>query len=390
MTHQPSAARRLAWDEICARRIERHGLSAPLSQKAPAEIVATICGAHAQILTAAELSVAQRIAGLTRADLHDALWVEHSLIKSYGPRGTVHLLPAHELAMWCGALTALPATQNAFAPDVRLTPEQTEQVIEATGAVLAEAELTIDELTEAIVAATGAWAGDRVMPAFQEMWPRWRQVMHLAAQRGLLCFAPNRGRKVTYTNPQRWLPGFAPMEAEAALAALLNRYLAAYGPATSHHFAQWLAVPRRWASEQFEALGNELERVEVDGVSLWQVAGDEVKASAAAKGVRLLPYFDAYVVGCHPREQLFPGRAGERALAKGQAGNFPVLLVDGIAAGVWHQRRSGRTLQITVECFTPLDIAQRSELDDQVERVAAFFDAKPRLTLGQVTVGPHA
>ena len=26
--------------------------------------------------------------------------------------------------------------------------------------------------------------------------------------RGVLCFGPDRGRQVTYTNPHRWLPGF--------------------------------------------------------------------------------------------------------------------------------------------------------------------------------------
>lgn len=37
--------------------------------------------------------------------------------------------------------------------------------------------LTIDELSDEVVARTGPWAGDLVMPAFQGMWPRWRQVM---------------------------------------------------------------------------------------------------------------------------------------------------------------------------------------------------------------------
>ena len=67
-----------------------------------------------------------------------------------------------------------------------------------------------------------------------------------------------------------------------------------------------------------------------------------IVSASAPHGVRLLPYFDAYVVGCQPRELLFPGRAAERALAGGQAGNYQVLLIDGVVAGVWHQRRSGR------------------------------------------------
>ncbi|NEE50665.1 winged helix DNA-binding domain-containing protein, partial [Streptomyces sp. SID8455] len=76
----------------------------------------------------------------------------------------------------------------------------------------------------------------------------------------------------------------------------------------------------------------------------WVVAGDTDFAAGPVRGVRLLPYFDAFTIASQPRERLFPGRAFERALAGGQAGNYPVLLVDGTVAGVWHQRRSGRRI----------------------------------------------
>jgi hypothetical protein len=390
MTSYGTGVLRLTWAEVCTRRLERHALSAPSQKGHLAETVAAMCGVHAQVLSAAELSIAVRVADLTRADLHKALWNEHSLIKTFGPRGTVHLLPAHELSMWCGALTALPTAQNAMDKEIRMTAEQTEEVIQAIDVILAETELTVDDLTEAIVAKVGSWAGDLVMPAFQGMWPRWRQITHVAAHRGVLCFGPNQGRKVTYTNPRRWLPNFRPMPGEAALAALVKRYLHAYGPATPQHFAQWLAIPRRRATDVFDALAGELQQVELDGIEAWLVAGDAAMPSTPAQGVWLLPYFDAYVVGSHPRELLFPGRAAERALARGQAGNFPVLLIDGVVAGVWHQQRSGRKLNMTVEPFGPLTLAQRCELDDQVEAVANFLDAKPQLTIGTVTVGAHA
>ncbi|MGV9779438.1 winged helix DNA-binding domain-containing protein [Streptosporangium sp. NPDC003464] len=379
----------LSWSEVCARRLERHALSAPSRDARPADVVAAMCGAHAQVLSAAELSIGLRVAGLTRADVRRALWDERSLVKTFGPRGTVHLLPTGDLPMWTGALSALPL-RSSHAKNVRLTPGQIDEVVEAIAAVLQDAELTIDELSQEVIAATGPWAGDLVMPGFQDMWPRWRQALATAADRGALCFGPDRGRKVTYTSPRRWLPGFRPADGATALAGVLKRYLHAYGPATPAQFAQWLAVPRRWAAELFESLAGELERVEVDGTPAWLAAGDGAMPSAPPRGVRLLPYFDAYTVGCHPRELLFPGPAAGRALAGGQAGNFPVLLVDGTAAGVWHQRRSGRRLDITVEPFAPLTAARRSELDAQVERVGEFLEGEPRLTIGTVTVGAHA
>jgi hypothetical protein len=381
---------RLSWAAVSARRLCRHGLAEPWADARPADVVSGICGAHAQVLSAAELSIGLRLAGTGQAGVRDALWSERSLVKTFGPRGTVHLLAARELPMWTGALAAIPSTGSGQAPAVRLTPDQSDQVVEAIADALKDAELTADELTEAVVAGTGPWAGDLVMPAFQGMWPRWRQALHTAAHRGALCFGPNRGRKVTYTNPHRWLPGFRPADPDAALADLVKRYLHAYGPATPAHFAQWLAAPRAWATALFDSLAGELEPVEMDGDRGWLVVGDTDAPAEAPRGVRLLPYFDAFTVGCHPRARLFPGRAAERALAGGQAGNFPVLLIDGTVAGVWHQRRSGRRIELTVEPFQDLTAARRRGLDEQVDRIGAFFDGTPRLTIGPVTVGGHA
>jgi hypothetical protein len=345
-----------------------------------------MCGAHAQIISAAEMSIALRVDGITREQIQDALWTEHSIIKTYGPRGTVHLLSARDLPIWTGALTAMPANRKIEL----LTPEQIEAVIEAIGTALEDAELTIDELTEAIVSIAGSWAGERVMDAFQDKWPRWREVTNIAANRGVLCFGPQKGRNITYTHPGRWLPDFQPADAQTALAAVVKRYLHAYGPATPQEFSKWLSVPRGWAAELFASLSGEIEQVELDGATAWVVAGDTEMPVTAPEGVRLLPYFDAYGVGCHPREKVFPGRAAERALAGGQAGNFPVLLIDGLAAGVWHQRRAGKKINITVEPFADLTAKQRRGLDEQVEQLGQFLDGRPELTIGTVSVGPHA
>jgi hypothetical protein len=106
--------------------------------------------------------------------------------------------------------------------------------------------------------------------------------------------------------------------------------------------------------------------------------------------VRLLPYFDALGVGFTPRDEMFPGRAWDRALARTQAGNYPVLLVDGVVQGVWHQRRSGRRIEVTVETWADLGKTRLRVLDAQVARLGEILEGEPRLTLGEVTVGPHA
>ncbi|MEU0694590.1 winged helix DNA-binding domain-containing protein [Streptomyces niveus] len=383
----------VSWAAANARRLARQGLTAPTGG-GPAAVTGAMVGAHAQVLSAAELSVALRLdGGETRESVRAALWTDGSLVKTFGPRGTVHLLPSADLPLWTGALSALPAGRNAMPDGVRMSGDETDQVVAAIADALADDDLTVDELTEEIVARTGPWAGERVMDAFQTKWPRWRQMTHTAGHRGALCFGPNRGRKVTYTNPHRLLPGFTPLPEREALAGLVDRYLYAYGPATPQHFAKWLAMPVNWAKELFGSLAarGRTERVDFEGDAAWVKAGDtEFPALPPVRGVRLLPYFDAFTIASQPRTRLFAGAAYERALGGGQAGNFPVLLIDGAVAGVWHQRRSGKWIHVTVEPLGTLTAAQRAGLDEQVERTGEILQGTPRLTVGTVSVGAHA
>jgi len=391
MTGSSPPAAVLTWSDVTARRMGRHALTAPATDLGPAEVARVLCGAHAQVPSAAELSIGRRVAGATRTAVQRALWVERTLVKTFGPRGTIHLLPAADLPMWTGALSALPSSVPAHPEGVRFSPEEADEVIAAIGAVLAGTELTVDELTEAIADQAGPWAVEETMAAFQGMWPRWRQLTSTAAHRGVLCFGPGRGRKVTYTHPRRWLPGFRPADGDAALRTLVTRYLYAYGPATPRHFARWLNIPPRYADGLFGTLAGELERVDCDGEPGWTAAGDTAAPPTPHRGIRLLPYFDSYVVAGQPRERLYPGAAAARALTPaGQAGNYPVLLVDGVVGGVWHQRRSGRKIAITVEPLRELTAAQRGQLGDEVDLVGTVMEATATLTVGTVTAGAHA
>ena len=383
----------------------RHALAAPSGVLDPAGVAGLLCGAHAQVLTAAEFSIGRRIAGATRADVRRALWEDRTLVKTFGPRGTVHLLPAADLPMWTGALSALPSSVPQHPEGVRFTAGQAAEVIAAIDDALAAhgpgeegivGGLTVDELTEAIAERAGPWAVERTMDAFGDKWPRWRQLTSTAAHRGVLCFGPDRGRKVTYSHPRRWLPGFSPADGDAALRALVLRYLHVYGPATPQHLARWLAISPRYAAELFGRLagdhaGADLERVELDGEAAWVAAGDTGTPSSPHRGIRLLPYFDPYVVAGQPRARLYPGAAAARALSpSGQAGNYPVLLVDGVVGGVWHQRRSGRKLALTVEPLAELTASQQRQLDEEAALLGTVMEATVTLTVGPVTVGPHA
>jgi hypothetical protein len=367
------------WTDIRARRLAQHGLTAPVGSR-PADVVTAMAGTHAQVMSAAELAIGLRLKGSTRDDVREALWTERSLIKTFGPRGTVHLLPAKDMPLWVGALSAVPQGPVPWTDDVRMSAEQTEQVLTAIEHILDGVELTADELTDALVGTVGSWAGDLAMPAFQTNWARWRQVTHLAGFRGVLCFGTNKGRKITYTNP-----GVKPAEKNAALRHVLEAYLKAYGPSTPQRFAHWLTAPVKWATEVFESVN--LQEVDVEGTRAWIVPGD-LDVPAPVESVFLLPYFDGYSyrVGNQPPGLLYPGKAKERVLP----GNFQNLVIDGEVAGLWHQKKSGKRVDITVEPLRKLGKRQHAQLEVQAERVGEILGATPTVTYGLVTVGGHA
>jgi hypothetical protein len=374
----------ISWAAVSGRRMSRHGLTDPLESIPSA--AAAMCGTHAQVMTAAELSLGLRVTGATRSEVSAALWDDRSIVKTVGLRGTLHLFRTEDLPWWMAAFEALPRPNNQ-ASDVRLDAAQVDVVLGALESAVQERELTIDELDAEVAVRCGDWAAAQVMPAFGDFWPRWRQAIGAAAYRGVLCFGPNRGRRVTYTSVQRWLPAARCVDSADALRAVVHAYLHAYGPARPEHLAQWLAIPTPLARSLFA--NADLDEVELDGVIAYVNRGDTDFDDEVAP-VRLLPYFDAFVVGSHPRPLLFPGRAAERARARTQAGNFPVLLVDGEVAGVWHQKRSGSRIAVTVEALGRLTASRRRAVETEAERIGTIMGGRVELTFGTVTVGPHA
>ena len=116
----------VSWQQVTARRIARHFLGDERTDIPAA--VGAMCGAHAQVMSAAEVSIGVRVAGITRADVRAA--IGDTLIKTFGPRGTVHLLATRDLGLFSGALSQVPA-QGALASSLGMTAERTDAVVAA-------------------------------------------------------------------------------------------------------------------------------------------------------------------------------------------------------------------------------------------------------------------
>lgn len=386
--------RSLTWEEVWGRRLARHALLVPKPKESLVDAVRAVCGIHAQVMSAAELSVGLRVDGATRQDVRAELWSRRGLVKTYGLRGTVHLFPSDEVALWSAALRATIRPRDADQlTKMGLDRAQTEAVVAAIGDALDGGCLTREELGLEVARRVGAWATEAVSPAFGGQWPRWQMAIGVAARADLLCFGPNRGNAVTFVRPDQWLGGLTPIEPPAALHEVFRRYLSVYGPATHREFAQWFGMPPGDALPLTQELASELEEIDIEGHRAWLLAGDAAASQPSRdelpEAVQLLPHFDCYMIGCHPRDHLVPAAWAKRVLTRGAAGTVPVLIVAGVVAGIWQQRRSGRHIEIRVEAFQPLSAQQHRALDAAAARVGAIVEADSALTLGAIDARPH-
>ncbi len=372
----------LGWDEVRARRLARSSLSERASGDRLVEVAGAVCGVHAQVQTAAELQLAVRVDGVTQADVRAALWERRELVKAWTLRGTLHLHPAGELPLWLAARRAVlgpagealpPWPDPAGVVHPAVGADEVAAVRAAVWEALDGRCLLRDELAEAVVERVGAAPRERLRSGF-------------AFFLSDLCQGPPRGSRITLARPDQWIEGWTEVDEDAALREVCRRFVRAYGPARPVDFAQWFggsALKVTEARALFDELAGELEEVGVDGRAYFVLAGDRSFSPLSAQA-RLLPEYDVYVLGFREREQLVPEPVRE-LIASHRRGRYEgpaatrLVLVDGVAAGLWERTKRGKRLEVRIRLTPGVVKAARAELEHEAERFGAFLGLEPEI-----------
>jgi hypothetical protein len=356
--HPRGAAHRLA----CARvsvgfRLERQNLKQPAAAGAQVEVSRRLCGLHAQVLSSADLQLLARVRAHQPGDLARALWEDRTLVKTWLMRGTLHLVPADELALFTGALDNRGEYTGAWLRWFGVTAKQMEALVDAIGDSLDGACLTREELIASIEPRVGRSVGKRLRSG-------WGSFLKPAAWRGVLCFGPSRGQNVTFVRPDQWAGAKHTFSREEARTELLRRFLAAYGPATRNDFQHWLGSSRS-VTDAWAALAEDVVEVEPKRYAL---ARDARALRTRPSGVRLLPGFDPYV--------LFP-RSGrpvpEKHLARvyrNQGWISATVVERGRVIGVWTSTKRGRIVELAIEEFERFGDRTRAAVAREARSVA--------------------
>jgi Winged helix DNA-binding domain len=239
-------------------RAQRLSTQQPGAATSAAQVVREMCGIQAQDAPAASLAVRVRSVGLVAADVEHARVQDRSVVRTWGPRGTLHLLATEDLN-WLLALLGpvFVAGSQRRRAELGLDEDTCERGIR----IMRKALASLGPLTRAELVEELTTHGMRIEGQARP------HLLSRAALEGVICFGPDRGTEPTYVLLSDWIDqeeyrkGHALSEV-AALVELTRRYLNAYGPATPMDQATWSGMPLSKTRAAWQHIADELMEVE--------------------------------------------------------------------------------------------------------------------------------
>ncbi len=361
---------RVGTAQVLAFRLRRQGLTAGGHGDVVAAARAVV-GAQSQQEGASVHGLAARTAGFpTARDVAEALRSEpRSLVRTWGQRDTVHVYDVADWATVLAAKTVWKQTERSgtHAPDGDLDA--------ARGIAAGLGVVCRDDLVPALSAAYTATLQPLADKAKMDVRTiAAGRLLQGLCRRGDLTFAGKRGSTALYAARAAWFPelDWPDLDPDAAAASLVERYLAAYGPATAkdvaHFFGANAGAAKRWLAT--------LETVDVDcggrpGLLARAADAEALAAPAGDPGLVVLPRWDGYLMGHADKSWTVPDEA-ERPLVWRRMAQIPAtVLGGGRVVATLKQKVSGRRLKTELEPLSGWRKAWTRALDEALAEVAA-------------------
>lgn len=296
----------------------------------------------------------------------DAAFDSGAIVRAWTMRGTLHTIPARDLA-WVLQVTGERQLRQA-ASRHRALGLDAETMLRAEGVVLSVLAGGGQASRPELFAELERRAG--IDPTGQ----RGIHILYALAVRGLICQGPVIERATGIAREQRfvlvedWVRDAA-LPADP-LAELFRRYIDGHGPAGAEDFAWWSGLPVTVARQAAAASG--LDTVEVPGGAVGWVSTPRPRRSGQTEVFALPPfeeYFISYAdrtVPCAP-EFLAPVGPGSNGMVR------PILVARGEIVGVWtHSLAVGRHRDDPVPQLLAPGAATDAEIAAALARYAAF------------------
>lgn len=367
----------LSPDVVRWQRLNAQHLDVKVPVRRLADIVRSLCGVNAQFGPAMMLSLRARIDRLEPADVRKVL-EEKRLVRVWAMRGTLHLVDSSDLG-WLVSLLGPGLIKKGARRrlELGLDEKKVARGLEEVRAILHEyGPLPRGELIERL--------NDRGF----EIDSRSQAPYHLlirTALEGIVGVGPeNDDGEQTFYLVTETGAGRKRMSDGEGRAELARRYLSGYGPAGMKDFSSWSGLSLSNAKHGWDMLGESgiIRPVMVEGRILWSLRPQckhSGKLSISRTVVNLLPAFDPYVLGYSDRRYIVPEVYRGEVYHGGQT--VPVVLVDGLLAGVWRYQRRGKMLVITIKPLEPFDRTIRRLVEKEAEDIGRFLSLSPVVSI---------
>jgi Winged helix DNA-binding domain len=370
---------RIGVEERRARLVRRHRLSAADRAGSALEATRSLVVLHSSDAATVFLSLHARTE-LIQEDIERALYEERTLVRMLGMRRTLFVVPRELVPVVEAAATrAIAARERKRLEGMISVSEISKQpatwLTRAMNAALREVEArgeaftadltkTVPALGKRLRFGTGRWdvtqsVGSRILP-------------QLAMERRLV-----RGRpRTTWVNGQyRWVPTAAwlgadiePLDVAPAQAILLERWLAAFGPATETDMRWWTGWTARDTRAALAAFPH--AEVELDEARGYVLADDLEPTERPEPSAALLPTLDPTTMGW--KERGFYLGAHERTLFDSVGNAGPTVWWDGRVVGGWSQRRDG---EIAFRLLEDVGAEAVAAIEKEAARTKAWIGA---------------
>jgi hypothetical protein len=309
-------------------------------------VIEQLGGMQAQCPPAPYVGVWSRVTAFKRAVLAG------DVVKASLMRNTLHLVTRRDYPVFWTALHDIPSWPDAaaIADGVRIAP-----LIRAMA--LAE-PLRTQEALAYLEREHGLADVHR------------NRVWHVARTRSHVMHAPQTA--LWSSRPQGLFAALEEpraVEKLVAIAEIVKRYLAAFGPASRADIATWSGMRVVDFAPALDALEPLRRFRDERGRELLDLPRAPLPAADVPAPVRLLPKWDNLLLSHDDRTRVLPEDYRKRMIAK-NGDVAQAFLVDGVVAGEWTADKHGK---VTLDPYAPLPRVARRAVEDEAARLQAWL-----------------